>query len=99
MRMSDNKPTGWELQFIEDGAVLEHQRWARWQQYLFSRCIENSDGSMTIPSEEVVRWKRQIATPYNELTEVEKDSDRSETRNYVPLIRSIIAQLRSGRKF
>ena len=67
---------------LEVYADLEHQRWAKWQEYLHSRCIENDDGSLTIPAHLVVHWKRQIATPYSQLTEAEKESDRNEVRPY-----------------
>jgi len=35
----------------------------------------NDDGSFTIPAEKVARWKRQMQTPYAELTEQEQQSD------------------------
>jgi hypothetical protein len=44
--------------------------------YLFSCCQQNTDGSLTIPSEKVARWLRQVNTDYEKLTEQEKESDR-----------------------
>lgn len=61
------------VEFLADG---EHERWARWQRYLHSVCVENKDGSLTIPKEKVDRWTRQMNMPYSELTEKEKNSDR-----------------------
>lgn len=41
---------------IEKLAAYEHDRWSRWQKYLFSKCINNQDGGLTIPKEFVDRW-------------------------------------------
>ena len=32
------------------------------------------------------RWEKQMATPYSELTDEEKESDREQVRKYLPLI-------------
>ena len=73
-------------ELIEKLADLEHDRWSRWQQYLHSQCTKNKDGSLTIPKEKVDRWERQIATPYSELSEKEKDSDREEAMKTMELL-------------
>ena len=75
--------------FIEIGADLEHDRWAKWQRYLHLKCIKNDDGSLTIPVELVNRWERQIVTKYNDLSELEKLSDRNEVEKYIPIIKDI----------
>lgn len=62
----------------EQVADLEHTRWSNWQRWMHEQCISNPDGSLTIPAALVARWERQIATPYAELSELEKDSDRDE---------------------
>ena len=73
-------------------AAIEHQRWADWQRYVHSLCYENKGiggeltGELTIPSELVRRWERQIETPYHELSEKEKDSDREQVDRYWQLI-------------
>ena len=58
---------------IELLSSKEHQRWAKWQKYLHSCCIENQDGSLTIPKDKVDRWTRQIKTDYENLSEKEKE--------------------------
>lgn len=63
---------------IERLADYEHDRWSRWQKHVFSKCIINKDGSLTIPKEFVDRWTRQINTDYMNLSEEEKNSDRKE---------------------
>src|SRR3990167_45909 len=78
--------------FIEKGAELEHTRWAKWQSYLHSKCIENADGSQTIPAPLVLYWNRQIGTHYDHLSEEEKKSDRKESRSYVPLLKEKLLQ-------
>jgi len=50
----------------EELADLEHRQWAHWTQYILAN----------LTPENIERWKRQIETPYNELSEKEKDSDR-----------------------
>lgn len=75
-------------EFLEIGANLEHNRWSSWQAYLYGKCVRNEDGSLTIPVDSVRHWQRQIDTPYAELSEPEKESDRREVRTYLPLLRS-----------
>lgn len=79
-----NHNTLMEKEFIEAGAALEHDRWARWQKWCHKILRENCPS----PELEKVleRWDRQINTPYAELSEQEKESDRKETRNYLPLL-------------
>lgn len=64
---------------VEKLSNYEHDRWSRWQKYLFSKCKINNDGSLTIPKEFVYRWTRQMNTKYDDLLEEEKNSDRKET--------------------
>jgi hypothetical protein len=60
-------------------ASNEHDRWGRWMSYLFSKSItRHSDGAVVIPPYLAERWKRQIKTPYEKLSETEKESDRKE---------------------
>lgn len=74
-------------ELMERLAAIEHERWADWQRYLQSKCITNSDGTLTIPEWAVTHWTRQINTPYDQLTEQEKESDREQVRRYWNLIR------------
>lgn len=67
-------------------AAIEHQRWAHWQAYLHDECEVLEDGSLKIPAELVQRWTRQIQTPYSELSEPEKESDREQVLKYLPTI-------------
>jgi len=80
-------------EFIEKGADLEHDRWAGWQAYLFSKSKWTKNGYL-IPKELCERWQRQIDTPYEKLSEQEKESDRKEVRKYIPLLEKVFSQIR-----
>lgn len=71
---------------VEELASVEHERWSHWQRYLHSKCIRNEDGSLTIPAELAQRWELQMNTPYIELSDVEKQSDREQVHRYLPAI-------------
>lgn len=71
---------------LEQLAAAEHERWSHWQCYLHEQCIRGDDGSLTIPADQVRRWSRQMTTPYSELSDNERESDREQVRRYLPLI-------------
>jgi hypothetical protein len=73
-------------ELLEKLAAAEHERWAHWQRYLHQQCIPGPDGSLTIPPDQVRQWTEQMDTPYDDLTEAEKDSDRDQVARYLPLI-------------
>ncbi|BAY12777.1 hypothetical protein [Calothrix sp. NIES-2098] len=54
------------LTIREKLAELEHIQWSHWTAYM----LDN------LTPENIDRWRRQINTPYSELSEVEKESDR-----------------------
>jgi len=89
MEEKERKIENWEEEFVEKGADLEHQRWARWQAYLFSKSEWTKNGYL-IPKELCFRWQKQIDTPYSKLSEEEKESDREEVRKYLPLIHQLL---------
>lgn len=67
-------------------ANIEHERWSHWQRYMHDKCTRNPDGSLVIPPELVTQWERQMTTPYMELAEPEKKSDREQVHRYLPLV-------------
>ena len=72
---------------LERMAAQAHISWSGWMKHLFKLSTHNADGTVTIPAHLVERWERQIATPYADLSESEKDSDRAEA-NQMEEIRS-----------
>ncbi len=81
-----------EQELIELLADKEHASWARWMTYLFRVCQREPDGSITISPQLVDHWQGQIDTPYSELTEREKESDRAEVAHILPIIKIFIQQ-------
>lgn len=79
-------------ELLEKLAAVEHERWAHWQQYMHDHCQRADDGSLIIPAEAARRWQAQIDTPYADLTEAEKESDRDQVRRYLPIIGSAITK-------
>lgn len=79
-------------EMVEKFAAIEHKRWAGWQNYLHSRGImdTNGEGYLCLPMGLVEHWERQIKTPYEELSEFEKQSDRDQVMRYLPIIESLI---------
>lgn len=68
-------------------AELCHQQWSGWMQYLFEKSFARDDGSVVIPPDLVKRWKRQLSTPYKNLSKKEQNSDRTEADKFIALIR------------
>ena len=57
--------------------------------YLFQVSSRDEDGSYTIPSDKVMKWERQIATPYTQLTDIEKESDREQAEKVLDALRKL----------
>lgn len=81
----------WREDFIEKGADLEHSRWAKWQNYLHSFLTWYDEvKGWVLPHDKKEWWDSEIRTPYAMLTEKQKESDRKETREYLPLVEKIL---------
>ena len=50
----------------EELAALEHEQWAHWTAHLLDH----------FTPENVARWRRQVDTPYERLSDEEKEKDR-----------------------
>ena len=80
---------------IHNGKVTEqrevladkvHEVWVKWMKYQSTKGVKNSDGSFTINADSIERWERQMNTPYVDLTEEEKTSDRNIANEYMDII-------------
>jgi hypothetical protein len=71
-------------------AAQEHDRWSRWMRYMFAYGTFNNDGTWTMNAVKVKRWQRQLETPYEHLSEAEKDSDRKEADLTIELLSPFI---------
>ncbi len=54
-------------ELLENLADLEHRQWAHWTRYMLDNYTP----------ENVDRWRRQVLTSYKDLSDSEKDSDRT----------------------
>jgi hypothetical protein len=77
-------------------ATLEHERWAHWQRWMHDQG-HRRDGvgaarMLILPAELADRWERQIATPYADLSEAEKDSDRQEADRTLAAVAEVLRE-------
>lgn len=59
-------------------AELAHQQWSGWMSHLFTKSHRHMTGYYVIPRSYVENLQRQMSTPYNYLSEEEKEADRKE---------------------
>ena len=57
-------------------AWVQHNIWSHWMRHLFEVSHLNDDNTVTIPSEKVGCWKRQMEADYFDLPEEERESDQ-----------------------
>lgn len=55
----------------------EYDRRNRWNNYMLSLCSKNG-GNYIIPTEKAKLWEEEMRTPYSQLSEKQKESDRKE---------------------
>ena len=67
---------------------VQHEIWSHWMIWQFSCCQQNDDGSVTIPAAKVERWTRQMNTPYSELSDGERESDRHQADKILKVLAS-----------
>lgn len=67
-------------------AEYAHDAWSGWMGYLFRFGKQNSDGTFTMDAEKVERWRRQMRTHYDGLSEAEKNSDRQEADQMLAIV-------------
>lgn len=67
-------------------AAYAHEAWSGWMEYLFSKTSPAPAGQV-IPLASVQRWSRQMRTPYADLPENEKQSDREQADRILETLR------------
>lgn len=76
----------------EQLAAYAHEAWAGWMRYMFSKCEyvpgagEAGYGVLLMPVALYDRWTRQMNTPYADLPESEKESDRKEADQMLEIV-------------
>ena len=70
-------------------ASLEHGQWAHWTEYILSH----------LTPENIQRWKHQLLTSYEFLTEREKDSDRVWADKVLSILAPVLADAERWRRF
>ena len=68
-------------ELLEALAHVEHERWSGWEKYR-ETCVSSKDKET-----HEARWKKQRTTPYRELSDKEKESDRVEARKSLAVMR------------
>jgi hypothetical protein len=81
-------PSEFPSDLLEQLAAIEHERWSHWQRYMHEKAHRNDDGSLTLPAALVSRWERLMRTPYSQLTDEERESDREQVRRYITILQS-----------
>lgn len=76
----------------ESLAAYAHDAWSGWIKYQFGKCDFDSNGNLILPKEFVDRWVRQCTTPYKDLPESEKLSDRDEADKMLNLVAECIVE-------
>ena len=79
---------------LEKVADFIHDQWSHWMKYIFIEGFYKDhtviDEYLQNPIKLIItnweRWKRQMNTPYSELSEKEKDSDREWARKLIELL-------------
>jgi hypothetical protein len=74
----------------EELAAYAHESWSGWMEYLFRNSEVDASGAATIPPSLVERWMRQMGTPYAQLPEGEKESDRAEADKMLAIMQEAI---------
>jgi len=75
---------------MEALAACEHESWSKWAKYELDAIVEEQNRRHGVTFENldcVQRWRRQINTRYDNLSDSEKESDRKVVREKLSLYR------------
>jgi len=69
-----------DIALREELAAKQHKIWSAWMKWMFQQGWfnkkRNGEQTWVMPTEKVERWMRQMETPFELLSEDEKESDR-----------------------
>ena len=68
-------------------AEVAHDVWSCWMRYMFGFSTDNPDGSFKITAYQVDKWRRQMNTPFDQLTEKEQRSDYDVVKRYLAVLK------------
>jgi hypothetical protein len=81
---------------IELLAEAVHEVWANWMRYMLAQgrieqsydiyTMSDAPKEWVMPADKLERWTWQMETPYDDLSEKEKESDREIALQYLQLI-------------
>lgn len=91
-------------QLREKFAEIAHDAWAGWMKYMMERTIivdkpEHRICPQVVMEKHTDRWRRQMDTPYADLPENEKESDRKEADKYLAAMKPMLDRLKDDIKF
>lgn len=75
---------------LEAMAAVEHERWSGWEKYRETRLAEGRTCDYEGLEDPEQRWRRLRETPYDSMTDREKESDRFEARKTLAVMLPIL---------
>ena len=67
-------------------AALAHEQWRDWMRYFLGKCGGLPNGAYVVPANYAANLRALMDTPYAELPEAQKDSDRAEADKVLALL-------------
>jgi hypothetical protein len=72
-------------------AAIEHEQWTHWTAYFLRTILADHPELSTDPN--ILRWSRQILEDYDDLSEIEKESDRVWAEKAMHTMRDMIEHI------
>ena len=80
-------------------AAQAHEAWAGWMRHFLNKCKRHPLGPyediLFVPVGYIDALVRQMSTPYSDLSEEEKESDRAEADKYLNIWREYLEEMMS----